>query len=155
MKKLILGSLMLMSMATVVWAQGSQLLPLELNGTEWEIALSQDGSDKTSQDSIAFVDHKFSSGVYSKQKYEATNYTLSVKDDGSTTFDTMQTKGDDMVMWHGIVNNNGLRGVVSVHLASGKVVDYTFTGTLISGVLKLQEPSQPVVQEEPAAESNQ
>lgn len=150
MKSLILGAMMLILSSGLAFAQGSQAMPLEMDGTEWVLTLSQDGSDKTSSDTLVFADKKFISANFDKQKYEPTNYTLSVKDDGSTTFDTMQSKGDDIVMWHGMITNDGLRGVMSVHLANGKVSDYTFSGTLTSGVLRLREPAVVVSQEEPS-----
>ena len=126
----------------------NNLKPLELDGTEWKITLtSQQG--KAENDTLVFKDKKFISVNFDKQKYEPTNYTLSLKDDGTTVFETMQTKGDDVVFWHGIVQDQSLRGVLSVH-ARGQVNDFSLNGSLVSGVLKLQEATPTPKIEEPS-----
>ena len=125
----------------------SSLKPLELNGTEWKVTLTSE-KGKSENDTLVFKDKKFISVNFEKQKYAPTNYTLSVKDDGATVFETMQTKGNDVLFWHGMVQDQKLRGVVSIH-AKGQVNDYSLNGSLASGVLAVQEAAPQ--QKEPEA----
>jgi len=153
MKRLTFFIMALCFVVSSVYAQGLDLRPLEMDGTEWTITATSEGEGRaeTFNDTLSFQDKKFISSVYDKKKYSPTNYTTYLKDDGSTIFETMQTKDDDMVLWHGSVLNQEVRGIVSVHLANGSVKDYSFSGTLAGGTLVLQEPAAPPVQvEEPA-----
>ena len=109
--------------------------PLQLEGTEWQVTLTpESGKGSPIQDKLVFKDKKVVSESFQKKDYAPTNYTLSVKDDGSTVFETMQTKGDETVFWQGnIREDQKLRGIVSVHPPKGAAEDYSLSGTLLGG----------------------
>lgn len=153
MKKMVYLVAAMMLMVAPAFAQNAQAVLMEVNGTEWNITLtpaSEGAGNKTLQDSLVFVDKQFSSENLDKQGFEPTNYTLVLKDDGSTVFDTMQTKGDDRAFWHGVIVNQQLSGVYSYHTAEGAAKDYTFTGQLVTGQLLPKQPDPVVDQSEPA-----
>ena len=63
--------------------------PMELDQTSWEIVItpitSAPGKEpQTVSDNLIFEDKKFSSENFTNNGFDATNYSLSLKDDGAT-----------------------------------------------------------------------
>jgi hypothetical protein len=102
----------------------------QLNNTQWSAELlAMSGEGKKHKDVLIFKDNHFSSEAYVKQGFAATNYTVSVQEDGSLVWETMQTAADgQLVFWRGEVSSDmkSMRGVVSKQKAGGESEDYSF-----------------------------
>ena len=108
--------------------------PIALDGKQWDIEYYASSAKevKMMPDKITFRKGQFTSDRYAAQGYASTNYTLAVKEDGTTTFDTMQSSPKGIVSWHGEVKRDVLtvRGVISEKPANAaKSIDYNFGGT--------------------------
>lgn len=145
-----------------ILAKDAKIMPLELDGTEWEVTMTfvtKKGKKKTSEDKLIFSDKKFISENFDKKGYDPTNYSATVQDDGTTKFGTMQIKGKDISFWKGVVKNNAIDGSVHTQFSGGESTRTTyFKGTLITGELKRKAekptpPPVPVVQTEESAKS--
>ncbi len=135
-------------------AQQEKPKPLELDETEWGIQLTyvpETGKPKISEDLLIFAEGKFNSKNYENKKFDATNYTLSVREDGATVFETMQTKGEDKAFWTGEIRGKGIRGILSYHPQNGKVEDYAFVGGLSKGFIGAEREAAKKAAEEEAA----
>jgi len=162
MKRIVLASLLILGFlcflgANKLYAQAEEKpKPLELDETEWGIQLTtvdEKGKEKISEDTIIFKDGKVNSESYEQKKYDASNYTLSVKDDGATVFETMQTKDEDKVFWRGEIRDKGIRGILSAHPKSGGVIDYSFVGGLKSGLIGEEKEAAKRAAEQKALET--
>ena len=102
----------------------------QLNNTQWPAELlAMSGEGKKQKDILSFKDNRFSSEIYAKQGFAATNYTLSVQEDGSIVWETMQTaENGQLVFWRGEISSDmkSMRGVVSKQKAAGESEDYSF-----------------------------
>ncbi|MCP4649088.1 MAG: hypothetical protein GY853_03245 [PVC group bacterium] len=104
----------------------------QLNNTMWDIEVI-DLSSKTKQKADVLVFGK--DGFYSENKsaidFAATNYTLNLQDDGSVTWETMQSGKDGAVLfWKGELDKKmtSMRGIFS-HQVAGKTENYSFNST--------------------------
>jgi len=140
--------------SAMIWAQEAKLVPMELDGTEWEVTMvyvTKKGKKKSSEDKLIFSNNKFISESFEKKKYEPTNYSMTLEDDGTTKFGTMQKKGKDTSFWKGTIKGDTIDGSVHTQFSGGSSTRTTyFNGILISGVLlpkgeKLPPPPAPVV----------
>jgi hypothetical protein len=132
------------SLAEIGYGQpeaGQELQPLKLEGTEWGIDMypletaAGQGAVQV-KDVILFWENKFTTKSRAKRGFNATNYTLSVKHDGTTVCETMQSKAKETVFWRLEMSEDGrLRGVASIHAPDGAVSDYRIGGRLWSGSL--------------------
>jgi len=159
MKGIVLGSIIVFSFLVFsvhlevrqVFAQEkAEQRPLELDGTEWDIAwtfVSKKGKEETGVDRLIFKEKKFSSENFTKEDYNPTHYTLSVKGGGTTVFETMQTKDEETVFWQGRVQDQTMRGIISIHPAKGNAEDRTFTAWLVTGELKERQELKVTPQE--------
>jgi hypothetical protein len=102
----------------------------QLNNSQWPAELlAMSGEGKKHKDTLLFKDNRFSSETYAKQGFAATNYTLSVQEDGSMVWETMQTaENGQLVFWRGEISSDmkSMRGVVSKQKAAGESEDYSF-----------------------------
>ncbi len=102
----------------------------QLNNTQWPAELmAMNGEGKKHKDTLLFKDNRFSSEAYAKQGFAATNYTLSVQEDGSVVWETMQTaENGQLVFWRGEISSDmkSMRGVISKQKAAGESEDYSF-----------------------------
>lgn len=105
-----------------------------LNETQWAIEmvpLSGKDSERQMKDTLEFVDGKIHSKNLSSAGYPASNFTLTMGDDGSFVWETMQTKEDEGVaFWRGEWRESGMRGILSKHPLKGDSVDYSFSGKM-------------------------
>lgn len=147
----------------LICAQEDKLMPMELDGTEWNVTMTYvttKGKKDISEDKLIFDDKKFISESFEKKGYDPTNFSLTLQEDGSTRFGTMQIKGKDTSFWKGILKDGTINGSVHTQFSGGQSTKTTyFKGTLITGELKRKvekptpppPPPAPVVQaEEPA-----
>lgn len=122
---------------TVFAQEQEELKPLELNGTQWEVTVApiSEKMEKAKEATLQFEVENFSAQGFGSD-YEPTNYTLGIREDGTTTFQTMQTKAKETTIWQGEVQGNVIQGTVGINPSKGNVKNYVFAGKLTSGVLK-------------------
>ena len=123
----------------LIFAQEEKPKPLDLNVTKWEITLTSfdtKGKKKTTSDTLTFEDSQVIAKDFERQGYSPTNYSLSVKEDGTTVFKTMQIGKAGTAFWRGEVKDEKMAGSVSVTPKKGDPIDYTLDGKLVSGILK-------------------
>jgi hypothetical protein len=104
----------------------------ELANTEWQIELVPlSGKGKKEAETVIFKDNHVSFSAYGKKGFPATNFTLSVQDDGLVVWETMQTSEKAGVMfWRGeMPDMQTLRGIFSYHPDEKTTIDYSFTST--------------------------
>ena len=97
----------------------------ESDGTEWDIELtliSASGSDhKLRKDRIRFKDGKVSSSNLASSGYSASNYTVTVKEDGTVVWETTQrSPSGEIVFWRGETREGRMQGVLSQRPTQGK-----------------------------------
>ena len=105
----------------------------QLNNSLWEIEIKAIGAQSKAQtDSLIFEDNRFYSDKSSKEGFNATNYTISIKDEDTVVWETMQTAEEGRInFWRGEITENmkSMRGIVSKKDSEGKSVNYSFTST--------------------------
>jgi hypothetical protein len=137
-------------------------LRAQLENTSWPVQLTQAGEAgaKPKKDVISFTRRQVSSEFMSKAGYPASNYSLTIGDDGRGVWETMQTKeGEGVAFWRGEFDGTTMRGVLSKHPVEGAVEDYNFAGQIDGGQAitipeRADAPSQaaaPVQAPKPAA----
>ncbi len=111
----------------------------ELNNTEWQITITSqtDKGKGLKSDILRFVDKKVYSVTFKSQGYERSNYTLRPKSDGRVTWETMQTKkGEGIIFWRGDWQNDKMRGVISKVPENGKKEALSFVSTDVRRIEK-------------------
>jgi hypothetical protein len=105
----------------------------ELNNTEWQIELSPlSGKGKKELEAILFQSGQISFANYGKKGFPATNYTLTVQDDGSLVIETMQTSEKAGIAFWRIESDasmQNMRGVLSHQVNDKTKEDYSFAST--------------------------
>ena len=103
----------------------------QLDNTAWEIEITAIGTkEKAQTDSLIFEDNRFYSDRSSREGFNATNYTISIKDEDTVVWETMQTAEDGRInFWRGEISEDmeEMRGVASKKLPDGTSVNYSFT----------------------------
>jgi len=120
-----------------------------LNNTQWQIELkalsgSQSPKEKNKNEAevLAFKDNQISVQGFSKKGFGATNYTLTVQDDGSCVWETMQTsEKSGIAFWRGEIDKDisKMQGVLSYHIDDKTTRDYSFVSEA-----KTDIPAQPL-----------
>ena len=104
-----------------------------LNNTEWSVDLSPiSGKGKKETESLTFSNNQISSSAYVKRGFAPTNYTITVQDDGSSVWETMQvSEKSGTAFWRGDLDTNtqNMKGILSVHNVDETVNDYSFVST--------------------------
>ncbi len=128
-----------------------------LSGAEWVIELtpmSGEGAKATRQDTLLFADGTVTSKQLSAKSYNTTNYTLTIGDDGTPVWETMQTsEAEGVAFWRGELREDGMRGILSKHPLEGNAEDYSFVSRGEKRVEpeKKAEPAQKAASETAAA----
>lgn len=127
-----------------------------LNGTEWTIQVTPLGGTQPKYpeaDTLRFEKGKVSSKQLDNAGFMATNYTLTVGDDGVPVWETMQTSGDTSVaLWRGQIHGETMRGMFSKHSAQGEITDSAFSGKFVGPIASSAPPPAsvaPVTPEDP------
>ena len=116
-----------------------------LDGTQWQIKLTNTAAKTPSEDRIRFEKGRFTSPLFQPKGFPTSNYTLTEEKDGPVIWETMQTsEAEGTLSWHGELGGDAMHGVASWRRPDGVVVDYTFAGR------KVVEPSAPKAKEPPA-----
>lgn len=126
--------------------EDSGAVPMDLNGTEWAVEMvyvTSKGKKNTSDDTLLFADKKFISGDFDNKGYTPTNYSLTLEEDGTTRFGTMQIKGKETSFWKGKVKGDKIDGSVHTQFSNNTTSTTYFSGTLTSGALKPKVKTQP------------
>jgi hypothetical protein len=132
----------------------AELMPLELDGTTWDVEVTftnKKGKKQTSQDTLVFKDKMFFSEAYEKEGHVPTNYSVFLDSNDLTKFGTMTMHEGEKYFWNGqVYDDNTIRGSLSVLDAKGKTKEYYFKGELTSGILKRKEAGPEATVQEPA-----
>lgn len=108
-----------------------------LNNTEWKIDLRilnstepAEGKEKAAKetDIVTFKDNKVGISSFSKKGFADTNYTLSVQEDGTVVWETMQNMDKATAFWRGELDSEMIKmqGILSNHLDETVIKDYSF-----------------------------
>ncbi|MBI4845192.1 MAG: hypothetical protein HY810_01740 [Candidatus Omnitrophica bacterium] len=102
----------------------------QINNTSWTAEVSKMGAqEKSKKDAFLFKNNKFSSDKFSKDGFNPSNYTVTVKEDNITVWETMQRTEEGMIVfWRGEVAEDflSMRGVFSKQSSEGASEDYSF-----------------------------
>lgn len=102
---------------------------IELNNMEWKIKLSPIGETKAKayEDTLLFVENKFSSEKLESEDFPTSNYTVSLKGEDVIIWETMQTsESGGLAFWRGELENNVMRGVLSMRPDEKTSMDFSF-----------------------------
>ncbi len=144
----------------------------QLDGTQWDVEIVPLGGGekaKPKKDTLSFKGRQLSSAWLSKEGYPDSNFSLTIGDDGTVIWETMQTKeGAGVVFWRGELSGSRVQGVLSKRPVEGASEDYSFhgseqggkaisvspdAGVQAAGVAASQAPAAQPVQEEAAQPS--
>lgn len=113
--------------------------PFVLDGTKWTIVLTYvdaKGKKQTQTDALGFSNRKIISEGQGQKGYAPTNYSISARADGVTTFGTMQVMQDETSYWKGeISEDKTLQGSLHVQDKDGNLKEYSIEGRLSEGTL--------------------
>jgi hypothetical protein len=105
----------------------------ELNNWSWDIDTALlSGKGAKQKDNITIQDNKFFSEGFVKEGFPASNFTLSVQDNGVTVVETMQTsEKKGMIFWRVEFDPTlaACKGILSRQLPGNKTEDYSFIST--------------------------
>lgn len=104
----------------------------EIANTEWQIELTPlSGKGKKESETVIFKDNQVGFVSYGKKGFPATNFTLSVQDDGLVVWETMQTSEKaGIAFWRGeMPDAQTMRGIFSYHPDEKTTIDYSFIST--------------------------
>ena len=105
-----------------------------LQNTAWDVALNPmsnpDKTKKPMHDTVQFMKDQVSSKLLQAQGFQPTHYTITVAEDGTITWETMQTsEKQGVAFWRGELQGDVMHGVFSHRLAEGQPADdYSFVG---------------------------
>lgn len=101
-----------------------------LAAKEWTIYLTAAGAKKAKSetDVLTFSEGKLTSKNLSSKGYPTSNITVTVQDNGTIIWETMQTKENgDMAFWRGELEGQIMRGVLSLQSEKGGAQDFSFS----------------------------
>ncbi len=118
-----------------------------LNSQPWKIYIFPQGgvAGTVETDILTFSGTSVVSENLKAKGFSGSNYSLTVQDDGSATWETVQRDAkNDFAMWRGDLRGDGLQGIVNMRTAAGVSVNREFS-TLM--------PKLSPAQSKPATES--
>jgi hypothetical protein len=105
----------------------------QLNNTEWQIEMMPiSGKGKKEQEIITFKNGQVSMSNFGKKGFPPTNISLTIKEDASVIWETMQTSEKSGVcFWRGELDKTlmTMRGVISHKIDDKNKMDYSFSST--------------------------
>jgi hypothetical protein len=99
-----------------------------LNNTAWEIEIVPLGGGKKTDDTVIFREGKVSLKALKEKGFSPTNYTLTIQDNGSLIWETMQTSERGKIVFiRGEISSDikTMHGIMS-YPKGGKTQDYSF-----------------------------
>jgi len=107
-------------------------VPSRLSGTSWEIqirAVTERG-EVIQRDRLEFRGGKVTSSQLGAQGFAPSNYTMSVQENGTVVWETMQAnKAGAVVCWRGEWVGETMRGVMTRQASGAPVMNFSFIGT--------------------------
>ncbi len=124
----------------VVRAADTEVEPLDLNDTKWElkmVSFDTKGKKKEKSDTLIFEKDTIIAESFQKKGFSATNYSVSVQEDGTTSLSTMQVSSKETAFWKADVSPGTgiISGKVNITPTTGNPEQYIFDGKLIQGVV--------------------
>jgi len=120
-----------------------------LDGTQWQIKLTNTAAKTPSEDRIRFEKGRFTSPLFQPKGFPTSNYTLTEEKNGPVIWETMQTsETEGTLSWRGELGGNAMHGVASWRRPDGTVVNYNFAG---SKLVEPAAPKEPAASKEPSA----
>lgn len=109
-----------------------QMPLVELDGTQWTIEARPRDKAATPAvyfDKLQFKGHMLSSKEMAVKGFQPSNYTLTVQNDGTLLWETMQRNAaGGVIFWQGqTTKDNKMSGIMSTNSADGKSQDVLFT----------------------------
>jgi len=105
----------------------------ELNNTEWQIEiLGMSGKEKKEKGTLNFKNNRISVSNFGKFEFPATNYTITVQNDGLMIWETMQvSETSGTAFWRGEIGSDmkNMKGSLSHHIDENTTNDYSFGST--------------------------
>lgn len=109
----------------------------ELNGTVWDVELysvSPEGVKTPMKDKIKFMGEAFESHHFSSQGFQRSNYSVTVQDNGTVTWETMQTNPrGETISWRGDWNGKTMEGMISYQSMGKNPQDFSFLSKGVGG----------------------
>ena len=109
----------------------SPALLLDLDGTEWTIELKGPKDTTVSYppyDKIFFDQGKISSPYFTGKGFAGSNYTLTIKDRGRMTWETMQANNSGGVLfWRAEIDKGEMQGTLSLQESGKPAQEFYFT----------------------------
>lgn len=104
----------------------------------WTIYLTADNAKKgaqAQQDVLTFTGKSVISQYLTGRGFGGSNFSLSVQDDGTGVFETVQRdKNDDIAAWRGELRGTSLSGILSIQYKKGGGESYSFSSGAPSAV---------------------
>jgi cytoskeletal protein RodZ len=111
-----------------------------LSSRQWTIYLTPMSAQKKRRrskmrtDELTFTITTVTSKGLSAEGYAESNYTITVKEDGTVVWETMQTgKKGDLAFWRGELKGMIMQGILSKKPLKGEVKDFYFSTQLPEG----------------------
>jgi hypothetical protein len=105
----------------------------ELNNTEWAIELTpMVAKGKKEADTVTIRNGQVTIASYAKKGFPTTNFTLTVQEDGTVIWETMQTsEKSGIAFWRGELDSKMqvMKGVVSYQIDKKTKNDFSFIST--------------------------
>ncbi len=112
----------------------------QMENIEWTISVNLlSGKGKKQTDTLTFSNNQVVSANLTQEGFPATNYSLTVQDNGVLIWETMQTSANGSItFWRGEVDASiqEMRGVLSRHVDDATSQDYSFISTSKKAVKK-------------------
>lgn len=109
----------------------------QLDGTQWDVEITPLGGGekaKPKKDTLSFKGRQLTSAWLAKEGYPDSNFSLTIGEDGTVIWETMQSKeGAGVVFWRGELSGSRVQGVLSKRPVEGASEDYSFHGSEQSG----------------------
>lgn len=122
-----------------------------LSKQQWTIELysSTGKKGKPERDVLTFSDGKISSKNLSSEGYSATNYTLTIQEDKTIVWETMQTNEKaGVVFWRGELRDNVMRGMLSIRPLEKEPQDFSFISIIEEEKTKPEEKAPEAITKE-------
>jgi hypothetical protein len=121
-------------------AADTEIEPLDINDTKWELKMAgvdAKGKKKEKLDTLILEKNTFIAEGFQRKGFTATNYSVSVQDDGTTSLSTMQVSTKEIAFWNAYVTpgTDRISGKVTITPKTGTPEQYVFDGKLIQGVV--------------------
>src|SRR5436309_10691520 len=119
-----------------------------LDGTQWQIKLTNTAAKTPSEDRIRFEKGRFTSPLFQPKGFPTSNYTLTEEKNGPVIWETMQTsETEGTLSWRGELGGNAMHGAARWRRRDGQGGNYYFVG---SELLEAPDPKEPAASNGPA-----